>query len=381
MYDTEELPPPRRPAPPPHATPVWVVATLTVAALGAALGAAVPRNEAAAVAPVRKVAARPQPPRATAPAAAPPKPEPAPPAAQTPPGWLDLGPVEPGRSYAPVGGPATLDESALAPAPSLPEVPEPAPANGVISGASTAAMPPAPMPPAPAAEPEEEEVAPAPRVRRSPAGSIRASRAAELPLLAARRGSGRIVFHEIATGGTAGAELEGEWAVVGRCGQRLRLDLAQPARHAGAPRGVGVDVSSSGEWESAVAVPGQACSAGRTLTPRRATGAERSRFAASAGEFAPDELQQVASTEGAAWLVFAGRGRSRAVVMLFQDGAWREAWSSEAHGTQEIAAVLRRGGAWEGLFVTLRGGSPHTLQRVRVSDGGALPDAPAPLGG
>jgi hypothetical protein len=168
---------------------------------------------------------------------------------------------------------------------------------------------------------------------------------------------------------------------MGRCGQRLRLDLAQPARHAGAPRGVGVDVSSSGEWEAAVAVPGQGCSAGRSLTPRRATGAERSRFAASAGGFAPDELQQVASTEGAAWLVFAGRGKSRAVVMLLQDGAWREAWSREADGTQEIAAVLRRGGAWEGMFVTVRGGSPHTLQRVRVSDGGALPDAPAPLGG
>jgi hypothetical protein len=358
-----------------------VVAALTVAALGVALGAAVPRNEAAAVPPVRKVAARPQPPRAAAPAAAPPKPAAAPPAVQTPPGWMDLGPVEPGRSYAPVGGPTTLDEPALAPAPSLPVVPEP-PATGVSSGAAPLAMPSAPMPPAPAAAaPEEEEVAPAPRVRRSPAGLIRATRAAELPLLAVRRGSGRIVFHEIAPGGTAGAELEGEWAVVGRCGQRLRLDLAQPARNAGAPRGVGVDVSSSGEWESAVAVPAQGCSAGRILTPRRASGVERSRFATAAGGFAPDELQQVASTEGAAWLVFAGRGKGRAVVMLFQDGAWREVWSREADGTQEIAAVLRRGGAWEGLFVTLRGGSPHTLQRVRVSDGGALPDAPAPLGG
>ncbi|HEY0152613.1 MAG TPA: hypothetical protein VGB92_11490 [Longimicrobium sp.] len=381
MYDTEELLPPGRPAPSPNATPVWVVATLTVAALGVALGAAVPRNEAAAVPPVRKVAARPQQPRAAAPAAVNREPEAAPPAAQTPPGWMDLGPVEPGRSYAPVDGPTAVDEPALAAAPSLPVVPEPAPATGVSSGATPVATPLAPMPAAPAAALKEEEAAPAPRVRRSPAGSIRVSRAAELPLLAVRRGSGRIVFHEIAPGGTAGAELEGEWAVVGRCGQRLRLDLAQPARQAGAPRGVGVDVSSSGEWEAAVAVPGQGCSAGRTLTPRRATAAERSRFAASAGGFAPDELQQVASTEGAAWLVFAGRSKSRAVVMLFQDGAWREVWSREADGTQEIAAVLRRGGAWVGLFVTLRGGSPRTLQRVRVSDGGALPDAPAPLGG
>ena len=380
MYDTADLLPPRRPAPP-RATPVWVVATLTVAALGVALGVAVPRNEVAAVPPLRQVAVRPHPPRPAAPAAAPPKPE-APPAVQTPPGWMDLGPVEPGRSYAPVGRPTTLDEPALAPAPSFPVVPEPAPLTDVSSGGTTVAVPPAPMPSTPAAAaPEEEEVAPAPRMRRWPAGSIRASRAADLPLLAVRRGSGRIVYHEIAPGGTAGAELEGEWAVVGRCGQRLRLDLAQPARQAGAPRGVGVDVSSSGEWEAAVAVPGQGCSAGRTLTARRATAAERSRFAVSAGGFAPDELQQLASTEGAAWLVFAGRGRSRAVVMLFQDGAWREGWSREADGTQEIAAVLRRGGAWEGLFVTVRGGSPHTLQRVRVSDGGVLPDAPAPLGG
>jgi hypothetical protein len=350
-----------------------VVATLTAAALGVALGAAVPRNEAAAVPPVRTIAARPQPPRATAAAVAPTKAAPPPPATQTPPDWMDLGPVEPGRSYGPVGGPTSVDDSALAPAPSIPMGPEP----GVSARASPIATPAVIMPPA--AEPEEEEVAPAP-VRRSPAGSILARRAAELPLLVVRRGSARIVFHEIAPGGTAGAELEGEWALIGRCGQRLRMDLAQPARHAGAPRGVGVDVSSSGEWEAAVAFPGQGCSAARSLTPRRATSTERSRFAA-AGGFAPDELQQVASNEGAAWLVFAGRGRSRAMVMLFQDGAWREVWSREADGAQKIAAVLRRGGAWEGLFVTLRGGSPHTLQRVRVSDGGALPDAPAPLGG
>jgi hypothetical protein len=234
---------------------VWVVATLTVAALGVALGAAVPRNEAAAVPPVRKVAARPQPPRAVAPAAAP-KPEAAPPAAQTPPGWMDLGPVESGRSYAPVGGSTTLDESALAPAPNLPEVRESAAATDVSSEAAPVVLPPTPMPPAPtAATLEEGEVAPAPRVRRSPASSIRASRAAELPLLAVRRGSGRIVFHESATGGTAGAELEGEWAVVGRCGQRLRLDLAQPARQAGAPRGVGVDVSSSASGKSPSSSP------------------------------------------------------------------------------------------------------------------------------
>jgi len=359
-----------------------VVATLTAAAVGIALGAAVPRDEAAAVPPVRTAAARPQPPRATKPGVAAPKGETAPPAVQTPPDWMDLGPVEPGRSYAPVGGPASaVDEPALAPAPSLPVIPEssPAPASGLSAETSPVAAPPVALPPAPAAEPEEEEAAPP--VRRSPAGSIRASRAAELPLLAVRRGSGRIVFHEIAPGGTAGADLEGEWAVLGRCGQRLRMDLAQPARHAGAPRGVGVDVSSSGEWQAAVAVPGQGCSAGRSLSPRRATGTDRGRFTAAADGFAPDELQQVAWSEGAAWLVFAGRGRSRAVVMLSQDGAWREAWSREADGAQEIAAVLRRGGAWEGLFVTLRGGSPHTLQRVRVSGGGAHPDAPAPLGG
>jgi hypothetical protein len=379
VYDAEELLPPRRPAPPPHATPVWVIATLACSALGVALGSAVPRNEAAAVPPGRNVAARPQPPRTTAPIVAPPKQEAARPAERTPTDWMDLGPVEPGRSYAPVGGPTDVDEPALAAAPDLAVNPEPAPASG--TGVSSVAMPPVSMPPAPAAELEVEEVAPAPPVRRSPAASIRASRAAELPLLAVRRGSGRIVFHEIAPGGTADAELEGEWATVGRCGQRLRLDLAQPARHAGAPRGVGVDVSSSGEWGAAVAVPGQGCAAGRSLAPRRATGAERSRFAAAAGGFAPDELQQVASTEGAAWLVFAGHEKSRAVVMLVQDGAWREVWSREADGTQEIAAVLRRGGAWEGLFVGVRRGRPHTLQRVRVFGGGALPDAPAPLGG
>jgi hypothetical protein len=343
-----------------------VVATLTVASMGVALGATVPRSEAGAPpVPRTTVAARPQPQRAPAAAEAPRTAHRAVPEAPT--DWMELGPVEPGRDYAPVGGPTTPDEPALAPAPSVP----------VAVEAPPTAKPAADSAEAPADEP------PPPPVRRSPAGALRAGRAAELPLLAVRRGSGRIVFHEIAPGGTAGAELEGEWAVVGRCAQRLRLDLAQPARGAGAPRGVGIDLSSSGEWEAALAVPGQGCgiAAGRLVRAHRATAAERSRFAAAAGGFAPDELQQVAATGRAAWLVFAGRGRSRAVVVLRQDGVWREVWSREADGAQEIAAVLARGGGWDGLFVTLRGGSPDLLQRVRVTDGGALPDAPASLRG
>jgi hypothetical protein len=367
---------------------VWVVATLTVASIGVALGATVPRGGASAAPAPRAESARPREPRAAAPAppvqatpvdsAAPA----APAAPATPTDWMDLGPVEPGRSYAPVGGPTSADEPALAPAPSLPAAaaePRAEPPRAEAPRPAEARVQ-APVPVVSVAIEDSVGEPAAPPVRRSPARSIRASRAAEMPLLAVRRGSGRIVFHEIAPGGTAGAELEGEWAVVGRCGQRLRLDLAQPARVAGAPRGVGVDLSS-GEWEAAVAVPGQGCAAARLLRPRRASAAERARYAASAGTFAPDELQQVAVEGGAAWLVFSGRGRSRAVVALLQDGVWREAWSREAEGTGEIAAIFRRGGAWEGMFVTIRGGSPETLQRVRVTGGGALPDAPASLRG
>jgi hypothetical protein len=192
-----------------------------------------------------------------------------------------------------------------------------------------------------------------------------------------RRGSGRIVFHEFEPGGTAGHGLEGEWAVAGRCGERLRLDLAQPVRGAGAPLGVGADLSSSGEWQTAVAVPPRECAAGRILLPRRPAGADRDRFAG----FSTNELRQVVTTESAAWLVFAGQGRSRSVVVLRRDGAWYEAWSRETDGVQEISGVVRSGDGWEGLFVTLRGGRPDTLQRVRVIAGDAHPDAPASLRG
>jgi hypothetical protein len=284
---------------------------------------------------------------------------------------MDLGPVEPGRSYAPVGGPVG-EVVSLPDAPAVPVGPAPRGESAAVEPATQAQR----------AADVPAERAPEPRpVRRSPAAGLRAAAAAELPLLAVRRGSGRIVFHELAAGGTAGAELEGEWAVVGRCGERLRLDLAQPARSAGAPRGVGVDVSGAGAWDAAVAVPAQGCRAARTLHPRRPTPADRERFAAAAGAFAPEELQQVAAAEGAAWLVFAARGRSRAVVAVRDGGAWREVWSRDADGSQEVPLVLRRGGAWEGVFLSTRGGSPDAFQRVRVTDAGAHPDAPAPLGG
>lgn len=314
---------------------------LIVTSLGVALGAAAPKGGAGKSPPPRVATAR-------AARAAP----------KSLPGWMDLGPVEAGRVYAPVGGPTELDEPALAPAPDIPT--EEAPAE---------------------VPPVEEPARPTP-LRRSPVASISARRAADLRLLAVRRGSGRIVFHDLAPGGTAGAELEGEWAVAGRCGERLRLDLAQPARGAGAPRGVGADLSG-GAWVAAIAVPGQGCAAAaeNLLRPHVASAAERSRFATAASGFAPDELGQVVATERTAWLVFAGHGRSRAVVARFQDGAWREAWSREVEEAQEIAAVLRRGAGLEGFFVTTRNGSPDLLQRVIVTDGGALADAPATLRG
>jgi hypothetical protein len=196
-----------------------------------------------------------------------------------------------------------------------------------------------------------------------------------LPLLAVRQGSGRIIFHAIDIGGATGAGSEGEWAIAGRCRERLRLDLAQHARGPGAPRGVGADLSSSGTWQIAVAVPVQGCAAGRTLLPRSPTGADRERFAA----FSTDELRQVAAAADAAWLVFAGRGRSRAVVAVRRDGAWREAWSHETDGAQEIAAVVRRVDGWDGLFVAMEGGRWQTLQRVHVAGGDAHADAPASL--
>ncbi|CAA9339058.1 MAG: hypothetical protein AVDCRST_MAG68-2853 [uncultured Gemmatimonadetes bacterium] len=259
---------------------------------------------------------------------------------------------EPGRGYAPV---ESSDEAALGPAPEHPvaESSEAAPAMDVPAG-------------------------PAKAFRHPPARpvSLATSRAATgLPLLAVRRGSGRIVFHEIER--AEGAGLEGEWAVAGRCGERLRLDLAQPARGRGAARGVGADLSSAGGWQTAVAVPVQGCAAGRILLPRGPSSADRERFAA----FSTDELRQVAAAADAAWLVFAGSGRSRAMVVLRRDGAWHEAWSRDSDDRQEIAAVLGRGDGSYGLFLTIQGGRPDTLQRVRVTDGRAQADAPTSLRG
>jgi hypothetical protein len=208
-------------------------------------------------------------------------------------------------------------------------------------------------------------------MRSSPADAVRP--ASGLPLLAVRRGSGRIVFHAIDPATSAG--LEGEWAIAGRCRERLRMNLAQHARGPGAPHGVGADLSSSGAWQTAVAVPVRGCAAGRTLLPRSPADADRARFAA----FSTDELRQVAATADAAWLVFAGRGRSRVMLAVRRDGAWHPAWSHETDGAQEISAVVGRGDGWDGLFVTMEGGRAHTLQRVRVAGGDVHADAPASL--
>ncbi len=308
----------------PAHTAVWVAALLIAAFLGVALGAAAPA----------RVAVTP-PPGATALAAQRPA---AARAARVP-----QVPAEPGRGYVPIS-----EEPELGAAPAFPV------AAGVEASEPAAAEP-----------------------RRERAVGVSLQRASGPPLLAVRRGSGRIVFHALERAGTDGAGLEGEWAVAGECGERLRLDLAQPARGAGAPRGVGGELSSSGGWRTAVAIPVQECAARRVLIGRSPTPVDRERFSG----FSSDELRQVATTEGAAWLVFGGPGRSRAAVVVRRDGAWREAWSRETDGMQEILAVLRRGDDWEGLFVTLRGDTPDALQRVRVSGGGAHPDAPASLRG
>lgn len=316
--------------------PVWVAATLTAVFLGVALGAAAPGR--AAVAPQTRTPALAvhRPPAARPVRASPAKPEAA----------------EPGRGYSPVG---VSDELALGPAPAFP----------VADGAEA---PSTGAPASPAALRERAALPPSAALSRPATG---------LPLLAVRRGSGRIVFHEIEQAGAAGAGMEGEWAVAGRCRERLRMDLAQPARGAGAPRGVGADLSSSGGWRTAVAVPVQGCAAGRILLPRPPSRADRERFAA----FSTDELRQVATAADAAWLVFSGRGRSRAMVVLRRGGDWHEAWSRESAGALEISAVLRRADGWDGLFLTVQGDDPDTLQRVRVTGGHAHADAPASLRG
>lgn len=325
----------------PASPPVWMATILAAAFLGVALGTAAPGGAAGV--------ARARPPAPSAQRSVAPRPVRATPAAAE---WMEM--REPGRSYVPL----RADEPELGPAPDF------------LVAASAGAPAPDAEVPVVAAEPVRAHAA-----RRSPAALT--GPATGLPLLAVRRGSGRIVFHEIDAGGTAGAGLEGEWAIAGRCGERLRLDLAQPARGAGAPRGVGADLSSSGGWRMAVAVPPRECAAGRILLPRRPTAADRERFA----PFSSDELQQVVATERAAWLVFAGQGQSRSTVLLRRGGAWREAWSRDADGVQEISAVLRRGDGWEGLFVTLRGDYPDTFQRIRVTGGGVHADAPASLRG
>ncbi|HEX8361900.1 MAG TPA: hypothetical protein VF613_17405 [Longimicrobium sp.] len=313
-----------------------MAATLTMAFLGVALGAPAPTRVA--------VTPQPRPPALAAQRTVASRPVRASPATTA---WVKA--EEPGRSYAPIA-----DEPELGPAPEFPVATSAgAPATELDAGVG------------------------ATESRRGPAARRPPDRATGVPLLAVRRGSGRIVFHAIEQAGAAGDGLEGEWAVAGRCGERLRLDLAQPARGAGAPRGVGAELSSSGSWQAAVAVPVKECTTGRVLVPRRPTRFDRERFAG----FATDDLQQVVATESVAWLVFTAPGRCRAVVVVRRDGAWQEAWSRESEGVQEISAVLRGGEGWDGLFVTFGGDRPDTVQRVRVIGGSAHPDAPASLRG
>jgi hypothetical protein len=192
------------------------------------------------------------------------------PAALAPTPNAPLAPADTAPPAPPPGGAAGLE------APLIPAAPSFAGSYSVLPGARTAGSPePPPFPGAPdvpietpAIAQQAEPASPSsaePRVkdppRPRPAQAIPRGIALQSPLLALARPGGRVVLHGLsAGGGPIPAAIEGDWGVIGRCSDRVRIDFAVPAASAGAMRGIG-RAEREPEWRVEPVVPTHVCAA------------------------------------------------------------------------------------------------------------------------
>lgn len=321
-----------------------------------------------------KPPAAPGPPAAAPPAAAASSAEPHVPAA---PGFepFDAGVPRPefGGQYAVLRGANTVERPGSV-------VPDAAVPIASSAPAPAAAVPPAPPEPVLADPPRAESAAAEPsavpaRNRPAPAQGIPRGIALRQPLLAIVRTGGRAVFHDLGNGGgPTPAGLEGEWAVIGRCELRARVDLAMPSRQIGDLRGIGRAEGGS-QWSGEPVVPRQACEVAseRFTRPRAASDADRGAYAAAGASlgYAASDLRQVLDVRGGVLLAFGGVRGSALVAAVGSGPRVTVQWTyggEPGDGDLSLVGVYRNGTDVQAWVLLGPRGSPGALMILSSSD-------------
>lgn len=242
-----------------------------------------------------------------------------------------------GGGYAPlIGGPADT----------LPGAPE----NEDGSAAPPATDSPAPAP-ALAASPPRPEPA---RVALSPAQGLTRDAALRQPLVATRRGAGRVSFYSAWDAPASRASLVGEWASFGECREGVRLAYEQVAPGLGVLRGVGV-ASGPPAWDVALVVPRQHCAAAssRWIVARAAQPAE---IALLEPLFPGERPDRVVVRGAEIWAAT----RSRVVAARLEGGQATLRWATAAPDGTSVRLL----GSWDGEVIWVAVEAGGRIRRV-----------------
>jgi hypothetical protein len=294
-----------------------------------------------------------------------------------------LAPADTAPSARPPGGAAVLE------APLIPAAPSFAGSYSVLPGARTAGSPePPPFPGAPdmpvetptlaqqadtaapsSAEPRVKEP---PRPR--PAQAIPRGIALQSPLLALARPGGRVVLHGLsAAGGPIPAAIEGDWGVIGRCTDRVRIDFAVPAASAGAMRGIG-RAQREPEWRVEPLVPTHVCAAASRNYQRPRTPDETRRvtfgMAGAAEGFRAQDLRELVELRGGALLLFQTEGRALLISAARGPTGPSVLWShAGSDGAPWLLGVYRSGTAMQAWVLFGDRACPRAVLVVSSMDG------------
>lgn len=176
-----------------------------------------------------------------------------------------------------------------------------------------------------------------------------------------------------AAGGPLAAAIEGDWALIGRCTERVRIDFALPAVAAGAMRGIG-RAEREPEWRAEPLVPAHVCAAasGAYQRPRPPTDAERATFgSAGAGEgFVPADLRELIPIRRGALLLFQSEGRAGLVAAGGGPAGPSLLWSQAGNGGRPwLLGVYRSGTAMQAWVLLGERAAPRAILVASSIDG------------
>lgn len=277
-------------------------------------------------------------------------------------------------SYAVLRGATTVDGGAEVELVSTPPPTTPASrrdeAESALAGTVAAAAAPAPDT---GTTPSPPGAGAATGFRPAPAQGLPRGVALRHPMLAIIRPGGRAVMYDLGLGGgPTPSGLEGEWAVIGDCARRVRVEFAMRSRRVGEVQGAGRVAGSAG-WSGEPVVAAQACAAAseQFVGPRDPSAADREQFepvARDAG-LAGWDLHQVVASRGFDVLVLRQEGRRRSLIVVRGRNGGAPAVMKEVEGEVSLLGVYRSGSGATAWFAI---GARHFPEAVVVATSGDL---------